>query len=1040
VKVNYHLSKPNWEKSNFLFMDSILGNYRLLNNLTGWFLFAVSTLVYILTLEPTVSFWDCGEFILSAFRLQVGHPPGAPLFLMIGRIATLFAGGDTSKVAITVNTLSAICSGLAIMFLFWTITHLVRKVLINGKTLESKHIPAIICSGMLGSLAYTFSDTFWFSAVEGELYALSSLIIALVFWGMLKWEEEADKPYSGRWIILIAYIMGLGLGIHRLNLLIIPVLVFVYYFRKYEVTTKGVVKTLLFAVFLLWLMVFVLMPGVPQVAGWFELLFVNILGLPYNSGLFFYLLILLGVLVFVIKYSLKHKKVILNYLVTALTVIMIGYSSYAMIMIRSSAKPPMNQNDPSDIFSLSYYINMKQYGSSPKLFYGKYYSAPRIGEKKVIAGYNKSKGKYEPYYATEYRYSKEFETIFPRMHNEDPDHENSYKYWGNVVGRKYTVGTGSDKESIVCPTFGENLRYFFRYQVGFMYLRYFMWNFAGRQNDIQGNGNPIYGNWISGIKFIDEVRLGKLEKLPDDLKTNPGNNKYYFLPLLIGLLGMIWQYKNNNKGFWLVMVFFIMTGLAIILYLNQYPDQPRERDYAYAGSFYAFAIWIGIGFMYVYENLQRLLGNKTSLAITFIVLTSAIPMLMAAQNWDDHDRSNRFTARDIGANYLKSCAPNSVLFTYADNDSYPVWYVQDVERVRTDVRVTNLSYFQAGWYINMMRQKSFNSDPLPLSLSPVKYLEGVREQLFVINKLKKPVDLKEVIRFAALDDKKYMIPINDTGDYLNYLPTNKFIIDVDTAKVLLNGTVKRYFKNKLVSPMIWEYSENYALKNDLAVMDLLSTNKWGRPVYFSTTVPPSQYKGLEKHFIQEGLSYRVAPIQTDNSEQGEYGVIDTEVMYDNMMNKFEWGNAADPSVYLDENNRRMFSNYRNIFGDLGKELLLKGDTIKAVEVAHRGLEIVPPGKIPYDYSSIGLAEVLLRSGEKDEGLKILYDTIEYSMQYLDYIVSLKTEDRFGLQYPTWYNIQALIDIYNMSLELKLMALTVAVEPGLNNYYPKLYSK
>jgi hypothetical protein len=444
--------------------------------------------------------------------------------------------------------------------------------------------------------------------------------------------------------------------------------------------------------------------------------------------------------------------------------------------------------------------------------------------------------------------------------------------------------------------------------------------------------------------------------------------------------------------------------------------------------------------MYVYENLQRLLGNKTSLAITFIVLTSAIPMLMATQNWDDHDRSNRFTARDIGANYLKSCAPNSVLFTYADNDSYPVWYVQDVERVRTDVRVTNLSYFQAGWYINMMRQKSFNSDPLPLSLSPVKYLEGVREQLFVINKLKKPVDLKEVIRFAALDDKKYMIPINDTGDYLNYLPTNKFIIDVDTAKVLLNGTVKRYFKNKLVSPMIWEYSENYALKNDLAVMDLLSTNKWGRPVYFSTTVPPSQYKGLEKHFIQEGLSYRVAPIQTDNSEQGEYGVIDTEVMYDNMMNKFEWGNAADPSVYLDENNRRMFSNYRNIFGDLGKELLLKGDTIKAVEVAHRGLEIVPPGKIPYDYSSIGLAEVLLRSGEKDEGLKILYDTIEYSMQYLDYIVSLKTEDRFGLQYPTWYNIQALIDIYNMSLELKLMALTVAVEPGLNNYYPKLYSK
>jgi hypothetical protein len=1021
-------------------MASIVGNYRHLNNLSGWFLFFFSTLVYILTLEPTVSFWDCGEFILSSFGLQVGHPPGAPLYLMIGRIATLFAGGVTSNVAITVNALSAICSGFAIMFLFWTITHLVRKVFINGKTLDSKHIPAIICCGMLGALAYTFSDTFWFSAVEGEVYAISSLIIALVFWCMLKWEEEADKPYSGRWIILIAYIIGLGLGIHRLNLLIIPVLVFVYYFRKYVVTTRGVIKTFLFAVFLLWLMVFVLMPGVPQIAGWFELLFVNILGLPYNSGLFFFLLILLSSLVFGIKYSLKHKKIILNYLLTSLTVIMIGYSSYAMIMIRSSAKPPMNQNDPSHIFSLSYYINMKQYGSSPELFYGKYYSAPRIDEKKVIAGYNKLNGKYKPYFTTEYKYSPQFETIFPRMHNEDPDHESSYKYWGNVVGRKFTVGSVSDKESIVCPSFGENLRYFFRYQVGFMYLRYFMWNFAGRQNDIQGNGNPIHGNWISGIKIIDEVRLGNLEKLPDDLKTNPGNNKYYFLPLLIGLLGMIWQYKKNNMGFWLILVFFIMTGLAIILYLNQYPDQPRERDYVFAGSFYAFAIWIGIGFMFVYENLQKFFGNKTSIAITLIVLTSGIPLLMATQNWNDHDRSNRYTARDIGANYLKSCAPNSVLFTYGDNDSFPVWYVQDVEQVRTDVRVTNLSYFQAGWYIEMMRQKSFKSDPLPLSLSSVKYIDGEREQLFVINKLKKPVDIKEVIQFASLDDKKYMIPINDTGDYLNYLPINKLIIDVDTAKVLFNGTVKRYFKNKMVSPMIWEYSGNYALKNDLAIMDLLSTNKWERPVYFSTTVPPSQFKGLEKHFIQEGLGYRVAPILSGNPVQGELGIIDTEVMYDNMMNKFTWGNAADPKVYLDENNRRMFSNYRNIFGNLGKELLLKGDTIKAVEVAHRGLNIVPPDKIPYDYSSIGLAEVLLRSGEKNEGLKILYDTIRYSTQYLDYIVSLRAEDRFGLQSSTGYNMQALLDIYDMSLELKLTAVTLAVEPGLNNFYPKLYSK
>ena len=1020
--------------------NSKWNTYHRRNNLIGWFLFIFSTIVYLLTLEPTVSFWDCGEFILAAFKLQVGHPPGAPLFLMMARIATLFAGNDTSKVAICVNILSALCSGFAIMFLFWTITHLVRKVFVYEKDLDLKHVPDIMGSGVLGALAYTFSDTFWFSAVEGELYALSSLIIAFVFWCMLKWEEEADKPYSGKWIILIAYIMGLGLGVHRLNLLIIPVLVFVFYFRKYEITTRGVIKTLLSALLLLWLMVFVIMPGVPQVAGWFELLFVNVFGLHYNSGLLFYMVILFGALVFGVRYSLRKKKLVLNYILTCLTVIIIGYSSYAMIIIRSSARPPMNQNDPSDIFSLSYYINMKQYGDSPKLFFGKYYCAPRIDEKKVIAGYNKLNGKYEPYYTTEYKYDKQFETIFPRMHNEDPDHENSYKYWGQVVGRKYSVSSGSDKKIIVCPTFGENLRYFFRYQVGFMYMRYFMWNFAGRQNDIQGNGNPIDGNWISGIKFIDEARLGKFDKLPIDLKTNPANNKYYFLPLLIGIAGMYWQYKKSNTGFWLVMSFFIMTGLVIILYLNQYPDQPRERDYAYVGSFYAFAIWIGMGFMFVYEKLQKLLGNKGSLAVTFIVLIASVPVLMGSQNWHDHDRSGRYTARDVGANYLKSCAPNSILFTYGDNDSFPLWYVQDVEKIRTDVRVANLSYLQAGWYIEMMRQKAYDSDPLPLTLGTEKYLEGIRDEILVDNRVKKPVDLKEVVRFAALDDKKYMIPIGDTGDYFNFLPTDKFIIDVDTIKVLANGTVKKYFQNRLISPLIWDYPGKYALKDELAIMDLLSTNKWERPVYFSTTVPPGQFNGLDKFFIQEGLGYRVAPVRTDKPEQGEFGIIDPYVMYDNMMNKFRWGNAGDTSVYLDENNRRIFSNYRNMFGTLGKELLIWGDTTRAVEVAHRGLEIVPASKIPYDYFSISTAEALIMAGKKEEGEKLIRQVIAYSTSYLDYVISIKAEDRFGLGNVTGLNMQALIDIYYISVRLKLTSLIAIIEPELNNYYPKLYPK
>lgn len=1019
-------------------MNSIWGNFRRLNTITGWILFSISSIVYMMTLEPTVSFWDCGEFILSSFRLQVGHPPGAPLFLMIGRIATLFAAGDTSKVAMMMNALSALCSGFAIMFLFWTITHLVRKVHSGSEAVQSGHIPAIIGSGIIGALAYTFSDTFWFSAVEGELYALSSLVTGLVFWGILKWEEEADKPYAGRWIILIAYIMGLGLGIHRLNLLVIPVLVFVFYFRKFEVTRKGVIKTLLLGLVILWLLVFIIIPGVPKVAGWFELLFVNGFGLPYNTGLIFFVILLAGLLIFGIRFSIKSKRVILNYFLTAITVIMIGYSSYAMIMIRSSARPPMNQNNPSDIFSLSYYINMEQYGSSPKL-YGHYYSAPVVDVKSVVAGYNKIKGRYEPYFRPEYEYKKEFMTIFPRMYSPDPEHENAYKYWGNIKGKRYSVTSGSDKEIIICPTFAENLRYFFSYQTGFMYLRYFMWNFAGRQNDNQGNGNPLQGNWISGIRFIDEARLGDLDKIPSDLKNNEGRNTYFFLPLLLGIAGIFWQYKKDKNGFWLVLAFFIMTGVAIIFYLNQYPNQPRERDYAYAGSFYAFAIWIGMGFMLVYESLRKYLKEIISASIAFVLLLFAVPILMASQNWDDHDRSDRYTARDIGANYLLSCAQDAVLFTYGDNDSFPVWYVQDVEQVRPDVRVANLSYIQAGWYIDMMRQKAFESDPLPLSLPPEKYTEGVRDQLPVNNRIDKPVELSQVVQFAGQDDRKFKVDISGRGDYLNYLPSDKFLIDVDTVKVLSNGTVKEYFKDRIISPLIWEYSESDAFKGDLAIMDLLSTNKWERPVYFSTTVPSSQYKGLEKYFVQEGIAYRIVPIRTDKSEDGEFGMIDPVEMYDNMMNKYRWGNAAGPSVYLDENNKRMLSNFRRIFGNLGKALLVAGDTTKAIEVAHRGLEIVPAEKLPYDFFVLGLAEVLIRAGNSEEGNKILDDVTEYSKEYLDYAITIDPGKQFGMDYPIGINMQSLLDINNIAVNLKLDHLITTISADVTRYYSILYS-
>jgi hypothetical protein len=507
---------------------------------------------------------------------------------------------------------------------------------------------------------------------------------------------------------------------------------------------------------------------------------------------------------------------------------------------------------------------MEQYGRAPKI-YGNYYSAPIVDVKSVVAGYNKINGKYKPYFRPDYVYKKEFMTIFPRMYDSEPEYEPAYKYWGNIKGRRYTVTSGSEKEIIVCPTFGENLRYFFRYQTGFMYLRYFMWNFAGRQNDNQGNGNPLQGNWISGIKLIDEARLGDLDKIPADLKNNQGRNTYYFLPLLLGIAGILWQYKKDRNGFWLVFAFFLMTGVAIIFYLNQHPNQPRERDYAYAGSFYAFAVWIGMGFMFAYEYLRKLIRERLSAAIVFICLLFAVPVLMASQNWDDHNRSGRYTARDIGANYLLSCAPNSVLFTYGDNDSFPVWYVQDVERVRTDVRVANLSYIQAGWYIDMMRQKAFESDPLPLTLAPEKYIEGVRDQLFVDNRVDKPVDLAQIVQFVGQDDKKFMIDISGRGDFLNFLPADKYLIDVDTAKVVANGTVKEYFRDRIVSPMVWEYTEDRAFKGDLAIMDLLTTNKWERPVY-TTTVPRTSIRG-SKNILFRKDNLQDCTYKTDKSEE-----------------------------------------------------------------------------------------------------------------------------------------------------------------------------
>ncbi len=1013
--------------------EKMTKGFRMLNNLTGWAVFALSLLIYLLTIEPTVSFWDCGEFILCSYRLEVGHPPGAPFFLLLGRFFTLFAGGDTSKVAMMVNILSAFASAFTVLFLFWSITRLIRLATGDDLTVKGGKAFAILAAGATGALAYAFSDTFWFSAVEGEVYATSSLFTAAVFWAILRWYDEADDPHSGRWIILIAYLMGLSIGVHLLNLLALPVIVLLWYFRKHTATTKGVIWALLAGFLILGVLNFIFVPGVVKVAGWFELFFVNTLGLPYNTGLYIYLILLTGLIVAGIWYSLKKGRKVLNFAMTVIAVLMLGYSSFALIIIRANAHPPMNQNDPSDVFSFIYYINRTQYPRAPFL-YGHYYSAPVTGIDKKIGGYNKKDGRYEPYYTTEYKYDKRFMTIFPRMYSSEPDHIRQYEYWGKVRGKKVTVRSGGGNEQAILPTFGENLRYFFRYQVGVMYGRYFMWNFSGRQNDVQGNGNVMDGNWISGIPFVDNPRLGDQSLLPEENRNNPARNTYFLLPLLAGLAGMWWQYRRDPKGLSLVLLLFLMTGLAIVTYLNQSPSQPRERDYAYAGSFYAFAVWIGMSVMLIYDLLRRFMKEYPAAVIPSALIMAAVPLLMIMRNYDDHDRSDRYTARDIAANYLSSVDQNAVLLTYGDNDSFPLWYIQDVEGYRTDVRVANLSYLQSGFYIETMSRKAFESDPLPFTLSPEKYIEGERVQLPVEEMIKEPIPIRKVMEFVGSDDPKAKMDLSGRGDFFNFIPVKEFIVDVDSSHVIATGAVRPYHADRMLKPLLWKFSNSMAIKDDLAVMDFIAGNNWERPLYYSVTVPASTYIGLEEFYILEGMAYRVSPVRIDPPAPGETGMVDTREMYENMMNSFRWGNAEKEGVYLDENNRRMIDVFRRQFAKLAKALVAEGDTIKAIAAVEKGLAIVPPEKMPYDYFSIDLGEALAMTGKKEEAEKLLTEIVDNSLASLSFIAALPDEKSYGLDFNASVSLQALLDIYRMASRFGMTELSATASAELNRYY------
>ncbi|MFN4123396.1 MAG: DUF2723 domain-containing protein [Flavobacteriales bacterium] len=951
--------------------------YALINNLSGWFAFAIAMFTYASTVEPTASFWDCGEFIATAYKLQIGHPPGAPLFMIMGRIATLFAFGDVTQVALMMNLFSALASALTILFLFWSITHLGRKIVMaKNEELSTGSIIAIMGSGLVGALAYTFSDTFWFSAVEGEVYATSSLFTAAVFWAMLKWEEVANEPQADRWIILIAYMMGLSIGVHLLNLLAIPAIAYIYYFKKYPTNTKGLILTGIIGMGILGLIQFGLIPGVVSIAAKFELLFTNGLGLPVGTGAFVYGALVVGLLIFGLKRTIEKGKIFWNTVLLCFTAMLLGYSSYGMILIRSNADTPMDENNPENVFTLLSYLNREQYGTRP-LIYGQYFNAPLDSENpykdgKTTYTLDKSAGKYivvgDPKDNATPNYDSDFCTIFPRMWSSQQHHIRGYKEWGKIKGDLKKK-----------PAFSENLRFFFSYQLGFMYWRYFSWNFVGRQNDIQGHGNILDGNWKSGFSFVDSPRLGTQHNLPDSMKNNKANNNFYFLPLILGLIGMFYHFFAEKKDATVVMLFFFFTGIAIILFLNQYTMEPRERDYGFAGSFYAFAIWIGLGVYAIYDLLGKAAPKPIAASVATVLSLVAVPYVMAKDGWDDHDRSHRYTARDYAANYLNSCAPNAILFTNGDNDTFPLWYAQEVEGIRTDVRVVNLSLLNTDWYIDQIKRKAYDSDPVPLSLTEDKYRSGRRDQVLFYEReeLKGFQDVRKMVDFVSSDKQSNKLTLRN-GKKIEYFPSNKFSVKVDSAKVIANGTVPTELADKIEKSINFTIDKSYVLKSELMILDLLATNNWERPIYFAITVGSDSYLGLEDYFQLEGLAYRLIPVKTSAFSMGDdYGRVNTNIMYDNVMNKFKWGGVDIREIYMDENNLRMTTNLRNQFDRLAAALIMEEKRDSAMKVVDKCFEVLPEMNIPFNYFVVPLAEKYyqLEAGEKGDAIMSRYAQI-----------------------------------------------------------------
>ena len=1084
--------------------------YRLVDNIFGWVAFIIAAFTYCSTIEPTASFWDCPEFITTAYKQEIGHPPGAPFFMLLGNFFTHFAS-DTTQVAKMVNTMSALLSAVCIMFLFWTITHLARRLVISDwKELTTSKLIAIEASGMVGALIYTFSDTFWFSAVEGEVYAFSSAFTAVVFWLILKWEDHADEPHSDRWLVLIAYMTGLSIGVHLLNLLCIPAIVLVYYYKKVpHANLKGSLLALFLSFLVVVAVLYGVVPGIITVGGWFELFFVNTLGCPFNTGEIVYIIclvasviwgiyetcnaseknekkqniafvlgfgmlgipffgygwsavitgiIILAILWFVLNYKRKKevvtgvdqttgiekKKMQLQPLISArikntallcMLMLMIGYSSYALIVIRSSANPPMDQNSPEDIFTLGSYLSRDQYGDTP-LLYGQAYTsqvaleadgnmckpvmkegAP-VYQRKEKASADEKDSYFVVSHKNKYVYAQNM--LFPRMHSSA--HAQAYEDWmGGVEGNEVPYDRCGENMMVKVPTQMENIRFFLSYQCNFMYWRYFMWNFAGRQNDIQGNGEPEHGNWITGFSFIDDALYGDQSKMPDDLKANKGHNVFYCMPLILGLIGLFWQawYTRKRKvikngveteeilpvgiqQFWVVFFLFFMTGLAIVLYLNQTPMQPRERDYAYAGSFYAYAIWCGLGVLAIIDLLkEKMKLSGTAVTAIVAVVTLLVPIQMASQTWDDHDRSGRYTCRDFGQNYLMSLQEkgNPIIFTNGDNDTFPLWYNQEVEGVGTDARVCNLSYLQTDWYIDQMMRPAYNSPSVPITWPRLDFCSGTNEYVSVEPEAKKqildfykqdPENAKKQFGAEPFELKNILKNwVRSKNPDMHFIPTDTLYVTIDKEAVKKSGMMMA--TDSIPDKMVISLTGKNALyKGDLMMLEMLAQCNWTRPLYVALTVSEENYMNLGDNFVQEGLVNRITPFTTNKPGAKNF---DTEKAYHNIMTRFKFGNLKQKGLYIDETTMRMCYTHRRLLGQTALQLIAEGKKQKAINILKKADVEIPTYNVPLDYlnGGIDMARGWLMTGQKAKGKEYVEAIWKNASQYLNYYLSLPND-------------------------------------------------